>query len=78
MNETTKTVRIQGAKKFLSRTAAEKIAAERGGSVGVVRILDELELREVYTVEFPYNSRLRFARRAEYVGRPCYLAAVSD
>ena len=70
-----KTVRIQAARKVQSRASAESIASSLGGAVESLRILDGLEVREVYMVVFPYDPSLRLARRAQYVGRPCYLSA---
>ena len=70
-----KTVRIQAAKKISSRASAESIANSLGGSVEPLRILDGLEVREVYMVVFPYDPSLRLARRAQYIDRPCYLAS---
>ena len=70
-----KIVGMRGAKKFQDRTTAERYADDLGGSVEPLRILDGLQIREVYVVAFPYDSQLRFARRAQYKNLPCYLAA---
>lgn len=66
------------AKKFPIREAAEKIATETSGTVGILRIVDGLKIRESYTVEYPHDPTLRFARRAKYAGRPCYFAGFAE
>jgi hypothetical protein len=69
---------IARAKKFPIREEAEKIAAETAGTVGILRIVDGLKIREVYAVEYPHDSTLRFARRAKYDGRPCFFAGFAE
>ena len=73
-----KVVNIRSARKYPDRTEAESLANQTGGKVVGLRILDTegMEVRHVYTIQFPHDRTLRHARLSGNVGRPCYLAEV--
>ena len=72
-----KVANIRSAHKYADKVEAEAIATRTSGKVVGLRIFDTegIEVRHVYTVQFPHDRTLRHAKM--HAGRPCYLADVS-